>query len=262
MKRAVCAGLFLLVCAHPAIAAFEVLRAASSPAGFDPLLPSLHFWQRAPARLFDVAPRVHLAGAQPYGLRELSTAAVNVTCRPGNFGLGFSFATLGASDYYREQLAATGIAWRPVRPVALGAIAEYGRVQTGTRFDALDQWTLGVGIRARAGSRVSVDAAALGIGPDKLRRESLQPFRLTAGLTFDYSGALSMRVAALPDAQWSVGETVKLSDQVALAADLETSPLRLSVGLLAGVGPLGLGFLYRDHPELGGDVSLSVVIYM
>lgn len=246
----------------PAHAAFEALRAVSFPAAFDPLRPSLHFWQRSPARLLDAAPRVHLAGAQPYGLSALQTASVDGHARLGSVGTGLSISSLGKGDYYGELLAAAGFAWQPRPPLALGLSLEYGRVQAGRRFEALHEWALGAGARARLGRHVSLDAATLGwtLAP-RSRSSRLFASRFTAGFTLHYSQALTLRASALALRQWNIGETVRIGEHLVLSADLVTSPLRLAVGLLFQAGPLGFDLLYRDHPQLGSDVVLGVLLF-
>ena len=249
-----------LFCGPPAHAAFEALRAVSSPAVFDPLRPAVHFWQAAPGRLVDIAPRVHLAGAQPYGLSALRSGAANITVRPGTFGLGVSLSVLGESDYYSELVAASGIAWQPIRALAVGAILEYGRVQAGSRFGELNGVALGAGIRAQLGQQVSMDFAATGLGDSPANARLFTP-RLQAGITYEHSGDLCVRMASFSNSQWSLGETVKVGEHLALSADLITSPLRLSLGLLISAGALGFDFLYRDHPELGADLAVGVLFY-
>jgi len=260
MRRLLLAAGAMLFCGPPAHAAFEALRAVSTPAAFDPLRPALHFWHTAPGRLVDGAPRVHVAGAQPYGLSELRSGAVDITARPGAFGLGVSFSTLGSGQYYSELLLASGVAWQPARWVALGAFLEHGRVQAGSRFAALHEFALGAGVRAQLSGRISLDCSATGLGTPSGEARLFTP-RLSAGITFEYSNDLSVRVASPANLQWSLGETVKVGENLALSADLVTSPLRLSLGLLISAGPFGFDFLYRDHPELGGDVAVGVLFY-
>jgi len=157
-------------------------------------------------------------------------------------------------------LLASGVAWQPARWVALGAFLEHGRVQAGSRFAALHEFALGAGVRAQLSGRISLDCSATGLGTPSGEARLFTP-RLSAGITFEYSNDLSVRVASPANLQWSLGETVKVGENLALSADLVTSPLRLSLGLLISAGPFGFDFLYRDHPELGGDVAVGVLFY-
>jgi hypothetical protein len=244
----------------PALAAFEAIQASSPFTAFDPLRPALHYWHASPARLTDGDPRIHLAGARPYGLNELGTVSADITLRPGPFGLGVSCSALGNSSYYGELLLVSGLAWQPSRHMAVGVTVEYGRVQPGRRFAPLQDLAAGVGLRTRLGRRFSFDVGASRLGSQAPDRERLFTPRLSAGVALDYSDQLSLRLGALSSSQWALGETIRLGPHAVLAADLLTSPLRLCLGFLLNAGRFGFDFLYRDHPELGGDLSVGLLI--
>jgi hypothetical protein len=115
-------------------------------------------------------------------------------------------------------------------------------------------------VRAQVSRRFSLDCAVTELETSSEKARLFEP-RLAAGLTFEYSNDLCVRVASLSHLQWSLGETVKLGENLALSAELVTSPLRLSLGLLISAGSFGFDFLYREHPELGGDIAVGVLFY-
>lgn len=241
-------------------AAFETLRTISPSIAFDPIRPVLHYWHASPGRLLDSDSHVHLAAALPHGLDALRTASADVTLHPGPAGLGFSCSVLGHSEYYQELLVTSGIALEMLQRLALAVTAEYGRVQPGSRFSPLADWSAGAGVRVRFNGQVSLDLSAAGFGGPPSDRRGLFSPRLAGGVTLDYSSQLSLRAGAKSWSEWSLGETVRLGPGLALAADLLTGPLRLCLGVLLSVGRFGFDFLYRDHPELGGDLSVGLVI--
>jgi hypothetical protein len=255
--RAAGTWLVLLAAAH-AHSAFETIRDISSPAAFDPIIPGLHYWHALPERLIDARSRLHFAAAQPYGLTALRTVAADVTLHPGGFGFGWSCTALGQSSYYSELLISSAVAVRLVNFLALGAGVQYGSVQFGQRFGGLYEFAGSAGLRVAAGKRFSVDVAAR--SPVGGSGHALAVPGFVCGFICNYSTQASLRISFDSPLGWSFGETVKLGSNLAFGADLLTSPLRLRVNALLHRGPFGFSFLYRDHPELGGDLVVGLLL--
>ena len=258
MKCVVCTAIVWQLLTAPAQSAFETIQALSSPVAFDPIRPAQHYWHALPQRLVDGQPRVLLAAAQPYGLVALRTASVEITARPGSWGLGFSCTSLGSHDTYGELLLTVGGALDIRSRLALGVTASYGRAGFGNHFTALHQFTAGAGVRMNFTRQFSLDLGAshLPLTQSEMR---LSAAAYSAGITWQHSHELALRAAMLSNNQWSLGETLRLGSNLALAANLLTSPLRLQVGALLSAGNLGFDLLYRDDPELGGDVAVGLL---
>lgn len=252
--------LIWLALATRAESAFETLRGLSVQVAFDPIHQGLHYWHSMPQRLVDSEPRILLAAAQPYGLAALRTAAGEATFHPGPFGIGLSCTSLGQHDYYGELQVEWAVAIEIREFLAFGVAAHYGRVSFGRRFASLHELTAGAGVRLAFARRFSVDLGARGLGGAESGGRPLSNSDLTGGVTWDYSSDLSLRAGVGSGADATFGETVRLGPNLALAADLLTSPLRLQVGALMSAGRFGFDFLYRDHPELGGDLIAGILI--
>lgn len=262
MRCALCTVVVWQLLAAPAQPAFETIQALSLPVAFDPIRPALHYWHALPQRLVDGQPRVQLTAAQPYGLVALRTATAEVTVQPGRrVGLGFSCTSMGSHDTYGEVLLTVGGATDIRNRLALGVNASYGRVGFGNHFTALHQLTFGAGVRVTFTRQFSLDLAASRLPLTQSERR-LSTAALSAGATWQHSHELALRAAMGSGSQWSLGETLRLGSNLALAANLLASPLRLQVGALLSAGSLGFDFLYKDDPELGGDLAVGILFWL
>jgi hypothetical protein len=250
-----------LLLVSPSEAAFETFRAISAVGAFDPIRPGLNFWHTLPGRLVHAQSRVYLATARPYGLSDLGTSAVDVTLRPGRLGFGLSYTTLGNRDYYSETQFSAATALRVESWLSLGILTHVRQVYFGGRFAPLYDVVAGGGLCLAAARNLSIDLASTGPGGTAGGRP-LSVSRLAAGVSWQYSNRLGLRAALDSEVGGSLGETLRLGPRLVLSGDLLTRPLRLQVGALLSTGRFGFDFLYRDDPELGGDLVLAVLIQL
>lgn len=259
--KCVAATLFSLqLLASPAQSAFEAMQALSSPGAFDPIRPGLHYWHGLPQRLVDGDPRLYMAAAQPYGLTALRTAAAEITAHPGPLGLGFSCTAMGQSTVYGELVLSAALAVEVWESLAMGIGGHYGHVHFGGQFSSLHEFTASAGLRATLTRMLSLDVSISNLHPKGNGDRRLWTTGFSAGVTWQHGRDLALKAGVHSGNEWNLGETIRLGRGMALAAGLCTAPLRLQAGVLMSVGKLGFDFLYRDHPELGGDVTVGILL--
>jgi len=247
--------------APPVQSAFELSRSiVPAVPTFDPLAPRALTWLSNPATLM-LAGRWAGAGfARPFGLAELDLMYGEFTMARRRTAFALGFTTLGNSELYREMDLALGSAIRLSGSISAGLTAHYMALQFGRNFAPVGTTALSAGLwyQRPAGLAFGMsvaDAAHAPAGARRLIRPALQ-----AAVAYRHSPAVALRAGVEHRDRWVValGETVLLADPVHLNADLLTDPLRLSVGLRLNAGGYLIDFVYRDHPDLGGDQLIGI----
>jgi len=253
MVRALVA-LALLV--TPVRAAFETSRSvAPSSAAYDPLAPCALFWLANPATLSLARNGFTSAYARPFHLRDLETGIATANSSRRNLSLAVGVVTLGHPSLYSETDFALASSLRIHRALSAGATLHYLDLRFGNRFSPWRAAAVDFGtwyeFSRGIGTGISVGDLML-IRPS--RRTILDPvFR--AALSYRYSPPLGLRAAVEYRTRWVVtlGETLLVTDNLHLHADLLTAPLRVRAGIRLRLGRLYLDYTHRDHPDLGGD---------
>lgn len=206
---------------------------------------------RNPALSLDAA-RVSLAGGycRPYGLEGVEHVNAAVATRRVNWSLTAGVSSLGF-DRYRESQAFLCGGLRPWRATALGAGVRWLVVDQGSRgmemvpaFDIGATWQLGKFVLAAAGR--AVNRPGLGttgtVQPTLVLAAGATPVEelkllVDLGLTSNrLDGAFGCEFLLLP--------------QLAVRAGLGTDPLLYGGGIGLRVGPVGLDYACRFHPQL------------
>ena len=252
--------LLVLIRASVACGAFEASRSVmvGSPA-FDPLRPAHLYWYANPARAVDVYSRVSAAFARPYGLGALQTVVAGATIRTQAVAIAVGMVSLGQPALYRESDLSLALAVAAGRQIAFGATGHLALLEFGNNFQAFRYGSWDLGVRVRMSEALSFDGAVTGIrsGAHARLQESA---RVSAAIVWNRRGVLSLRAghSRLHPSQWSVGESLRLSHALTVSADLLATPVRLRLGALIQVGQMGFDFVYRDDPNLGGDIIVGM----
>jgi len=227
--------------------------------GFDPLRPAWQFWRRNPARLLDVPSRILSAAAQPFGLPDLSLYTVGVSLRMGSLGLATGVTSMGTSTLYRESDITFAGAWSPLQWLAFGVGTRLARLDFGGAYKPLPLTSWDVGIRIRISSQWSMDVSKTDLGSATIYGRSMVEPQTHMSLSWQYSNDLTLRAGGTDaTGHWTAGQSLRVSPAWVISADLVTSPLRLRVGSLLSMGALTLDLVYRDDPQLGGDVAAGL----
>jgi hypothetical protein len=254
-----CVAWLLLHCGS-ALAAFEVSRSVlSESVGFDPLRPAWQFWRSNPARLLDTPSRILTAVAQPYGLSNLSLYTVAVSLRMGPVGLGAGVTSMGTSALYQESDITVAGAWSPTPWLAIGVGTRLARIDFGGAYNPLSFTSWDAGMRIRISRQWSVDLSRTDLGSPAIYGRAIVEAQTHVALGWQYSNDLTLRAGSTGTmGQWTAGESLRVSPAWVISADLVTSPLRLRVGSLISIGALAVDLVYRDDPQLGGDVAAGL----
>jgi hypothetical protein len=223
------------------------------------LRPAWQFWRSNPARLVDVPGRLLAAAAQPYGLSALGLYTAGISLRMGSVGFGAGITSMGTSVLYRESVVSLAGAWSPVPWLALGVGSRFARIDFGGAYNPLPLSSWDVGMRIRLSRQWSIDVSRTDMGVGVLNGRSIVSPQMHVAISCQYSDDLSLRAGtAGVHENWTVGESLRVSPAWVISADLVTSPLRLRVGSLLSLGALAVDLVYRDDPQLGGDVSAGL----
>jgi hypothetical protein len=258
--RWIALGLCVALCAQSAGAALVSSRAVSprSPA-FDPLAPAFLHWFANPATIMLRPSAMTLGHARPYNLTELQTNLVGMVGHYSHIGVALGLTTLG-SDTYRESDGALTLGVRLGRAMSVAATAHMVELRFGDRFSA-QQFPLGdVGVWLQLPDGSGLGLAASDLGAPELGGRPALESRYRAALVYRHSPGLALRAGAEFRGHWelALGETLLIGRALHLHAELQSEPLRLTVGARLAVGHLWVDFIYRDHPELGGDQAVGI----
>jgi hypothetical protein len=227
--------------------------------GFDPLRPAWQFWRSNPARLVDAPSRIMGAAAQPYGLSDLSLYTASISLRMGSLGLGSGVTSMGSSTLYRESDITVAGAWSPTPWLALGIGTRLARLDFGGAYNPLPFSSWDVGMRIRFSRQWSMDVSQTDLGSAALYGRSMVEAQTHIAFSWQYSNDLTLRAGSTDAAgHWTFGQSLRVSPAWVISGDLVTSPLRLRVGSLLSVGAFAVDLVYRDDPQLGGDVAAAL----
>jgi hypothetical protein len=258
--RGLVAVVCVMLCAQSVGAALVSSRAVSprSPA-FDPLAPTFLYWHANPATIMLRPSTLALGHARPYNLSELQANLAGTVVHVSAFGVALGLTTLG-SDTYRESDATATLGLRLGRALSVAATAHQVELRFGDRFAAqrFPLADVGVWLQTPDGSGLGLSACDLG-APEIGDRPALDA-RYRAALVYRHSPGLALRAGAEFRGHWgfAFGETLLIGRALHLHAELQSRPLRLTVGTRLTLGHLWVDFIYRDHPELGGDQAWGI----
>lgn len=242
-----------MICLWALLMAFEfqsagAREAAMVAAGAGDWMAS---FTRNPALLLN-AERIDLAGGycSPFGLEGVEHLSASAATQRGNWAIAAAVASLGF-DRYRESQAVVCGGLHPWRAIALGAGIRWLIVDQGSRgvemvpaFDVGATWQSDKLILAAAGRAVNRP----GLGPTGAVPTTLI---LSAGATpVDDLRLLADLVLESEEVSGAFGCELLLLPQFAVRAGLGTGPLRYGGGIGLLVGPIGLDYACRFHPQL------------
>jgi hypothetical protein len=252
--------LFLVV-SGTAEGAFEASRSITpSVATYDPLAPRGLFWLANPATL-SLSRRRAMAGyARPFRLEALEAAYAGVILHRAPLSIGIALSSLGQASLYRESDLSASLSYRPARPLSLAASVHYLDLRFGERFSPIRSAAFHLGVWFERKDAVGFGVSAGDLFAVKVNEHEVLMPVWRAALSYRYSPPLGLRAGAEYRDRWvfTLGETLLVSDHLHLHADLCTAPVRLLLGGQLTFQRLFFDYTYRDHPDLGGDHTVSL----
>ncbi|MBU1319476.1 MAG: hypothetical protein KKH67_09835 [candidate division Zixibacteria bacterium] len=256
----------LIICGSPVSGAFR--HPATSPAtaaSAETLagVQSAGVLSENPAAFALLAPlSIEFSGQRLYDISELDSYVAAVSFRPGKWGVGISFQSMGESDFYLESTIAASLGYSPATNLHGGLAIELNRIDiaepygslssfsscAGLIFSPSGDWFVYADIRNPTESRIS--------GGTNHRRE------FSAGVSVhgvDNVG-FAFEVCAVrgADVRYKIGEEYRLTSRFSASAGIMTSPFVPSFGFRFGLGDFDLLYTYRYHPELGGTHAWGI----
>lgn len=241
--------------------AFEASRSVA-PGGpsIDLLTPRTLAWLANPASLSWYGRQAGAGFARPYGVPELDMVYVDLVLPGRRRVLALGVSTLGQFDYYRETDVSAAVAARLRPALSLGAAAHLLAFEFGRDLGRPVRAAFDFGLWHDVSGRLAWGLSAADLGARTAGTSELVRPAVRAAVAWRHSPGLGLRAGAERRDRWvfALGETVLLSEQAHLRADLLTAPVRLSVGVRLRVSGWQIDFVYRDHAELGGDPVVEI----
>jgi hypothetical protein len=206
------------------------------------------------------ADRVNLVGGccQPFGLDRVQHVTAAAATQRSNWALAAGVTSLGFERYRETQAVLCG-GMHPLRAVTFGAGVRWLVVDQGSRgvdmapaFDIGATWQSGKLVLAAAGR--AVNRPGLGTSGAVQQRLVLavgvtpvEDLRMLADFTLESEGAAG-----------AFGCELLLLSQLAIRAGVGTGPLVYAGGIGLRVGPVGLDYACRFHPQLKETHQLNL----
>lgn len=266
MRRAVAILIPVMIFSSPVMAAFRHPASSPARAAHAETLAGVHsagMLLENPAAFAMLQPlSIEFSGQRLYGIEELDSYSAVFSFRPGVWGVGVSYESMGESDFYLESTFAALLGYSLTPDLHCGFAIQLNRIDIAEPYKNLNSVSSHAGIMFSPSEKWFVYADVNNPFESEIAGGTRHHREITAGVAVegveDVGFAFEVCSVRGSDIRYKIGEEYRITSTFYASAGIMTYPFVPSFGFRIGHGDFGLLYCYRYHPELGGTHSWGI----